>query len=66
MLDKIDFYPTSYCKVYRGLEVNDGKICNVCQRHGRLYPLLGANLLKDHGLSPTYSDSASRGILADE
>ena len=64
MLDKTEFYTTRYCKIYRRVEVNDGKGCNVRQGHGRLCPLLGTNPLRDHEPSPTYSDSALGGILA--
>ena len=66
VLDKIEFYTTRYCKIYRHVEVNDGKGCNVCQGHGRLCPLLGTNPLRDHGSSPAYFDIASGGILSDD
>ena len=66
MLDKTEFYLTRYCKVYRRVEVNDGKGCNVCHGHGRLCSILGTNPLRDHGSSPAYSDTTSGGILADD
>ena len=66
MLDEIEFYTTRHCKIYQRLEVNDGKGCNVCQRHDMLCPLLGANPLRDHEFGPAYSDTVLGGILADD
>ena len=64
VLDKTEFHIARYCKVYQHLEVNDGKGCNVRQGHGRLYPLLGTNLLSDHMSGPSYSENALGVILA--
>ena len=66
VLHETEFYTTRYCKIYRRVEVNDGKGCNVCQGHGRLCPLLGTNPLRDHGSDPAYSNTASRGILTND
>ena len=64
MLDEIEFYTARYCKVYRHVEVNDGKGCNVCEGHGSLCALLGTTALRDNKSYSAYSRRALGGILA--
>ena len=65
MLDKTKFYSARYCKVYRHVEVNDGKGCNVRQRHGSLCSLLGKIVFGENKSCLAYSSRASGGFLAD-
>ena len=51
--------------MYRHLEVNDGKGCNVREGHGRLCPLLGTTALKDNRSCSAFFNRALGGILAD-